>query len=208
MEELSNCSRHWFVIQPLRLGLHKIFTALGANRFDEISLLLIRQHDKWKSRSEKCETDEGAVCSCSAWVCLKLPLSPLSAQVDMSWSDSHPHSHHSFFFFPPPILYLCSSALNQQNQSISLFVPSLLTWLFKTRKHTLGVSQEYRNTSWSQSSQIFIYICYVYIWTYFLVSCLSSQDPGRRHANLTAWLLLSALTCHLSPLITCESVLP
>ena len=167
MEELSNCSRHWFVIQPLRLGLHKIFTALGANRFDEISLLLIRQHDKWKSRSEKCETDEGAVCSCSAWVCLKLPLSPLSAQVDMSWSDSHPHSHHSFFFFPPPILYLCSSALNQQNQSIVfLFLHSWPDYSKPENTHSVSHRNIEIHLEVKVHKYLYIFVMFIYGHTF------------------------------------------
>lgn len=133
---------------------------------------------KWKYK--ECEPDEGAVCSCSAWVCLKLPLSPLSTQVDMSCSDSHPHSCHSFFFLPPPIFYPCSSALNQQNQSIIFLFPHSWPDCSKPETHTrclIGITEIRLEAKVHQ--YLYIFVKFIYGHTFWGIVCLHKIPEGR-----------------------------
>lgn len=150
---------------------------------------------KWKYK--ECEPDEGAVCSCSAWVCLKLPLSPLSTQVDMSCSDSHPHSCHSFFFLPPPIFYPCSSAVNQQNQSIIFLFPHSWPDCSKPETHTrclIGIQKYVLKPKFTN--------IYIYSWSSYMGILSGELSVFTRSLKdaFRSYCVTFALSSHLSPL--------
>lgn len=125
-------------------------------------------------------------------------------------NEGHLHSCSPFFTFPLPLLtfYLFSPALNHyiSNCKISklFIVPLALTWFINNQKHTFD-----RNIKVCLEAKFHLILnIYRYLKHLKLLSCVFTSCIRSWKVTPTCDFMTFALNCHLSQLISCETILP